>query len=59
MERAFGALKKCQHIDKIKMTEMMYTCIILINMIQEDECNTISKYDEHEVILETQKLEIF
>lgn len=36
----------------------MYTCIILHNMILKDESNMIRDYDEHDVILKTQQLEI-
>ncbi|KAI3508277.1 hypothetical protein L1887_23283 [Cichorium endivia] len=51
IERAFGALKKRWHIlgkpgrprDKEKLASIMYTCIILHNMILEDEGRAICK----------------
>lgn len=66
VEQAFRALKKHWHIirnpsifnDKVTMMEVMYTCIILHNMIIEDEGTTICDYNEHEVIPKTQQLEI-
>lgn len=36
------------------MSEVMNTCIILYNMILEDEDNAIFKNDEYEITLETQ-----
>lgn len=39
------------------MTDVMYMCIILHNMILEHEGNPICMYEENEVILETQPLE--
>ena len=64
IERAFGALKKRWHIvakpslfrDISTMQEVMYTCMILHNMILEDECNAICQYDADEVIPETQPI---
>lgn len=58
IEQTFGALKKCWQIvakasvyrDISTMTEVMYTCIILHNMIIEHEGNVICVYDENEVI---------
>ncbi|CAH1434054.1 unnamed protein product [Lactuca virosa] len=65
IERAFGALKKRWQIiakasmfrDISTMTVVMYTCIILHNMILKHEGNTICVYDENEIIPETQPLE--
>ncbi|CAI9291112.1 unnamed protein product [Lactuca saligna] len=56
VQRAFGALKKRWHILKYlapyvnKMSEVMYTCIILNNMILEDEGNAICEYKENGII---------
>ncbi|CAH1444230.1 unnamed protein product [Lactuca virosa] len=66
VERAFGALKKRWHILKYlasymeekKMSEVMYTCIILHNMILEDEGNTICEYNENEIVPPTQAFEV-
>ncbi|XP_023753170.1 uncharacterized protein LOC111901535 [Lactuca sativa] len=66
VERAFGALKKRWHILKYptpymeekNMSEVMYTCIILHNIILEDEGNTICKYNENEIVLSTQAFEV-
>lgn len=66
VEQAFEALKKRCYIlknpsifsDKMKMIEVMYTCIILHDTILENKGNPICDYDEHEVILEIQQLKI-
>ncbi|XP_052623592.1 uncharacterized protein LOC128128870 [Lactuca sativa] len=65
-ERAFGALKKqwfilnkpVAYLGEKKLQEIMYTCIILDNMIIEDEGRTICAFDEEEIIPETQPIEI-
>ena len=57
IERAFGVLKKRWKIfdsparpkDKKKIENIMYTCIILHNMILEDEGKTICTYVEDEI----------
>lgn len=41
-----------------KLQEIMYTCIILHNMIIEDEGRAICAFDEEEIIPETQPIEI-
>lgn len=38
------------------MTRVMYTCMILHNMILEDKGSTICDYDENQVIAEIQSL---
>ncbi|CAH1412786.1 unnamed protein product [Lactuca virosa] len=43
--------------DVSTMSKVMYTCIILHNMIPEHEGNVICVYDEKKVIPETQPLE--
>ena len=56
IERAFGVLKQRWHIlhnptcgwHLNKLRNIMYTCIILHNMILEDEDNSISVDDEIE-----------
>ncbi|XP_052622473.1 uncharacterized protein LOC111893182 [Lactuca sativa] len=66
VERAFGALKKRWFILKKpvaylgveKLQEIMYTCIILHNMIIEDEGRAICAFDEEEIIPETQPIEL-
>ncbi|CAH1436675.1 unnamed protein product [Lactuca virosa] len=66
VERAFGALKKRWHILKYppsymeekKMSEVMYTYIILHNMILEDERNPICEYNENEIVPPTQAFEV-
>ncbi|CAH1444558.1 unnamed protein product [Lactuca virosa] len=66
VERAFGALKKRWHILKYlapymeekKMSEVMYTCIILHNMILEDEGNVICEYNENEIVPPTQSFKV-
>nr|KAJ0227409.1 hypothetical protein LSAT_V11C100019350 [Lactuca sativa] len=65
VERAFGALKKrcilkkpATYIGEEKLPEIMYTCLILHNMIIEDEGRTICEFDEEETIPETQPIEI-
>ncbi|XP_023736868.2 protein ALP1-like [Lactuca sativa] len=66
VERAFGALKKrwfilkkpAAYLGEEKLQEIMYTCIILHNMIIEDEGRAICAFDEEEIIPETQPIEI-
>ncbi|KAI3700667.1 hypothetical protein L2E82_45304 [Cichorium intybus] len=58
IERAFGVLKKRFHIiskpalfrHKSTMQKVMYTCMILHNMIIEHEGRAICQYDENEII---------
>jgi len=58
IERAFGVLKKRFHIlakpsqftNKSSMTKVMLTCIILHNMILEDEGHAICQFDENEIV---------
>ena len=40
------------------MSEVMYTCIILHNMIFEDKGNAIYEYNENMIILPTQVFEV-
>ncbi|KAL7583582.1 uncharacterized protein LOC111921334 [Lactuca sativa] len=66
VERAFGALKKRWHIlknpspflEEKKMSEVMYTCIVLHNMILEDNGNAICESNENEIIPPTQAFEV-
>ncbi|XP_023764856.1 uncharacterized protein LOC111913367 [Lactuca sativa] len=66
VEQAFGALKKRWHILKYlapymeekKMSEVMYTCNILHNMILGDEGNAICEYNENEIVPPTQAFEV-
>ncbi|KAL7607680.1 hypothetical protein Lser_V15G13332 [Lactuca serriola] len=66
VERAFGALKKrwfilkkpAAYLGEEKLQEIMYTCIILHNMIIEDEGRAICVFDEEEIIPETQPIKI-
>ncbi|CAH1446713.1 unnamed protein product [Lactuca virosa] len=66
VKRVFGALKKRWHILKYlapymeekKMSEVMYTCIILHNMILEDEGNVICEYNENEIVPPTRPFEV-
>ncbi|KAL7588837.1 hypothetical protein Lser_V15G38445 [Lactuca serriola] len=66
VERAFGALKKrwfilkkpTVNLGKEKLQEIMYTCLILHNMIIEDEGRAICAFDEEETIPETQPIKI-
>ncbi|KAL7618642.1 uncharacterized protein LOC111894869 [Lactuca sativa] len=66
VERAFGAFKICWHIlkhptvfvDDKKISEVMYICIILHNIILEDEGNAICEYNENEIVPLTQAFEV-
>ncbi|XP_023736243.1 uncharacterized protein LOC111884153 [Lactuca sativa] len=65
IERAFGAFEKHCHILKYltpymekKMSEVMYTCIILHNIILEDEGNAIYEYNENEIVPPTHAFEV-
>ncbi|CAH1428887.1 unnamed protein product [Lactuca virosa] len=66
VEVAFDALKKLWHILKYpviffnekKMSGVMYTCIILHNMILEDEGNAICEYNEIEIVPMTKAFEV-
>ncbi|XP_023732694.1 protein ALP1-like [Lactuca sativa] len=66
VESAFGALKKRWFILKKpviffseeKMHEVMYACVILYNMIIENEGRAICEYDEEKTIPATQGIEI-
>ncbi|KAL7608425.1 hypothetical protein Lser_V15G09788 [Lactuca serriola] len=66
VERAFGSLKKrwriliyyAPYMEEKKMSEVMYTCIILHNMILEDEGSAICEYNENEIVPPTQALEV-
>lgn len=65
IEREFIELKKHWQIllnasmfhDICTMTEVMYTCIILQNMILDHEGNAICVYEDNKVILNKQPLE--
>ncbi|XP_023731100.2 uncharacterized protein LOC111878845 [Lactuca sativa] len=64
VERAFEALKKrwfilkkpAVYLGEEKLQEIMYTCLILHNMIIEDEGRTICAFDDEETIPETQPI---
>ncbi|XP_023738285.1 uncharacterized protein LOC111886281 [Lactuca sativa] len=66
VERAFGALKKrcyilkylAPYMEEKKMSDVMYTCIILHNMILEDEGNAVCEYNENETVPSTQVFEV-
>ncbi|XP_023765309.1 uncharacterized protein LOC111913827 [Lactuca sativa] len=66
VERAFGALKKrwfilkksASYLGEEKLQEIMYTYLILHNMIIEDEGRAICVFDEEETIPEIQPIEI-
>ena len=45
-------------MEEKKMNEVMYTCIILHNMVLEDKGNAICEYDENEVVPPTQVFEV-
>ncbi|XP_023758280.1 uncharacterized protein LOC111906742 [Lactuca sativa] len=66
VECAFGALKKrwfilkkpTAYLGEEKLRKIMYICLILHNMIIEDEGRAICAFDEEETIPETQSIEI-
>ncbi|KAL4585175.1 hypothetical protein LXL04_009790 [Taraxacum kok-saghyz] len=66
IERSFGVLKKRFAIlaksslftKKSTMMKVMFTCMILHNMILEDEGHAICQYDENEIILPPQPLPV-
>ncbi|XP_052623594.1 uncharacterized protein LOC111886905 [Lactuca sativa] len=66
VERVFGALKKrwfilkkpATYLGEEKLQEIMYTCLILHNMIIEDEGRAICVFDEEETIPKTQPIKI-
>ncbi|CAH1452579.1 unnamed protein product [Lactuca virosa] len=66
VERAFGALKKrwyilkypAPYLEEKKISMVMYTCIILHNMILENERNILCEYNENEIVPPTQVFEI-
>ena len=66
IERAFGVLKKRFAIlakpslftKKSTMMKVMFTCMILHNMILEDERHAICQYDENEIIPPPQPLPV-
>ena len=45
-------------VEENKMTDVMYTCIILHNVTLEDEGNAICEYNGDEIVLSIQVCEV-
>ncbi|KAL7605017.1 hypothetical protein Lser_V15G17409 [Lactuca serriola] len=67
VERAFGVLKRRWHVLTVgarsyevkRLQHIMYACIILHNMILEDEGRAICRYNENEVLPNVEGVVVF